>query len=270
MALAEHITDGGITDVTIQKIPESIVWMTVGDAPYLVSLAYNRDQDVLAAAKHQVGGSGVVESVAVMPGDEEDEVWLSILRTIDGSAVRYIEQMQPWDFGDQEDAWFVDSGLQYLGAATNTVTGLEHLEGETVTTLAEGTLREDAVVSGGSITLLDTFTQAQVGKRYRYTAQPMKLNQSTDTVMGSNKQISEVDVNFLETLNAQYGKDTDNLYDMLWPRPSDFDPIDLYTGEQKLAFPGGFSSEDELVISGADPYPCMIRSIVALVEKVGR
>jgi hypothetical protein len=49
--------------------------------------------------------------VAVIPGSAgEDEVWAVIKRTIDGTDYKFIEQFQPVDFGDQDDAFFVDCG----------------------------------------------------------------------------------------------------------------------------------------------------------------
>jgi hypothetical protein len=70
--------------------------------------------DVLAWARHKTGVNqdDEFESVAVIPGSGgEDQVWCVVKRTIDGTDYRFIEQFQPVDFGDQNDAWFVDAGI---------------------------------------------------------------------------------------------------------------------------------------------------------------
>ena len=53
--LSEHITKTGIKDFDYQKQPHSIVWLTRNDGT-LLSFTYERDQKVLAWARHAVGG----------------------------------------------------------------------------------------------------------------------------------------------------------------------------------------------------------------------
>ncbi|MEE9529112.1 MAG: hypothetical protein V3V88_03585, partial [Dehalococcoidia bacterium] len=61
-ALAEDITSGGITSMAVQRNPDSILWFTIANSPYLISMTYEREQDVVAFAEHPLGGSGIVES----------------------------------------------------------------------------------------------------------------------------------------------------------------------------------------------------------------
>jgi len=128
--MAEHITDPGLIDIAVQSRPDNIVWFVRSDGQ-LISLTYNRNEGVVGWARHITDGK--FKSVAVIPGTDEDQVWVAVDRTANGSGVIYIEQMQPQDWGtDPDDGWFVDSGLTYSGILTDTITGLEHLEGETV------------------------------------------------------------------------------------------------------------------------------------------
>ena len=118
--LAEHITGDGITSMALQRRPEIVLWSTRTDGK-LLSMTYNRGHDVTGWALHDLGGE--VESVAVIPGTLEDEVWLIVKRTINGSTKRYIEQMQPRDWGsDDDDIFFVDCGLSWDGGDAVDVT----------------------------------------------------------------------------------------------------------------------------------------------------
>ena len=111
--LAEHITGDGIVDIAYQSRPDSILWCVREDGE-LLSLTYNREQDVVAWSLHNMDGD--VESAAVIPGTNEDEVWLIVERTINSAVKRYIEQIQPHDWGnDNADMFFVDSGLTFDG-----------------------------------------------------------------------------------------------------------------------------------------------------------
>lgn len=56
--LASHIGEehGGIEEITYQQEPESIVWCKMGDGK-VASITFNRDQEVIAWAQHDFGGS---------------------------------------------------------------------------------------------------------------------------------------------------------------------------------------------------------------------
>ena len=143
--LAEDITGGGLTHMAYQQEPDSIVWAVREDG-VLLGLTYQRDQQVVAWHQHPVGGTDTeVESVAVIPSADgkSDELWISVKRTINSATVRYIEYL--------DSTINVDSGLTYSGGATSTLSGLTHLEGETVQVVGDGAVMPDAVVSSGSI-----------------------------------------------------------------------------------------------------------------------
>jgi hypothetical protein len=58
----------------------------------------------VAVIQHQQLGNGDAR--------HHDEVWVVVKRTVDGNDVRYVEQFQPLDWGDDPNyCWFVDCGL---------------------------------------------------------------------------------------------------------------------------------------------------------------
>lgn len=65
-ALSSHIgkLHGGISEVTYQQEPESIVWCVLGDGK-VASITFNRDQDVIAWANQDFGGT--VKSMCSVP-----------------------------------------------------------------------------------------------------------------------------------------------------------------------------------------------------------
>ncbi len=67
-----------------------------------------------------------IESVTVLTVDDnEDEVWVQVKRTINGSVVRYIEYFKPHEiFGQIADAFFVDSGLAWEGEGAQAIEGI--------------------------------------------------------------------------------------------------------------------------------------------------
>jgi len=266
-ALAEDITSGGITSMAVQSNPDDIVWFTIANSPYLISMTYEREQNVVAFAEHPVGGNGVVESIAITPSTSEDIITVTVKRTISGSTKRTIEQMQPRKWTGT-NYFFVDSGIIDT-SGTTTITGLDHLEGETVSVLVDGALQSSKVVLSGQITIDEAGTRVVVGLPYEYNVSPMRLDVNGSTY-GTIKKISEVVVSFFETLNAKYGDGT-RQYDIDWRTTEDYDsPPDLFTGDKTLTFDGGFSTEDNLTISGSDPFPCTVRALIPKIEKTGR
>jgi hypothetical protein len=142
--LSEHLTEGGIKEFAYQQEPESIVWARRDDGT-LLGLTYRREEEIVAWHKHVIGGAfgsgqAVVESIITLPTDSgEDELYMIVKRTINSVTKRYVEVMKTFDFGgDTTAAFFVDSGLVYSGSATTTLSGLYHLEGETLSILANG------------------------------------------------------------------------------------------------------------------------------------
>ena len=214
-----------------------------------------------------------VESVCVIPGSSEDEIWLTVTREINDSQVRYIERMKPRNWGtDQADCFFVDSGLTYDGDATTTFTGLDHLEGETVAILGDGAVFPTQMVTNGSVTLSESVSVCHIGLPFTYKLKPMRMDQGYNgTSKGSIKKISEAVISFYKTLNARYGDGTDT-YDIDW-RETDAEyttPPDLVTGDKVVVADGGFSVEDPFQIEGSDPLPCTVRAIIPRIEVTGR
>jgi len=273
-ALAEDITSGGITSVAVQRNPESTIWFTISNSPYLISMTYEREQNVVAFANHPLGGNGIAESICIRPSRDEDVITLTVKRTINGSEVRYIEEMQPRDWGSTTSAansFFVDCGIVDTGGDT-TIDGLDHLEGETVAILADGAVQASKKVLDGEITIDEAADRVVVGLPYTYQVSPMRLDISSNagTTHGSIKKISELVISFFATGGAQYGDGTDT-YDIDWRTTEAYDsPPELFTGDKTVSFDGGFTTEDNIVISGSDPLPCTIRAIIARAEKTGR
>jgi len=116
--LSEHITASGIAQLAYQQNPYGVVWAIRNDGA-LIGLTYLRDQDVVAWHRHQLGGQyyggpPIVESLAVIPSPDGtyDELWLEVLRTVDGVPVRFVEVMTRYfDTMPLEQAWCVDAGV---------------------------------------------------------------------------------------------------------------------------------------------------------------
>lgn len=266
--LAEHITEGGLTALAYQKTPYSIVWGVRNDGK-LVGMTYLREEEIVAWHEHPLGGTNMeVESIAVIPGTNADELWMIVKRTVNSGTVRYVEYLTDFfDGGDQEDAFYVDSGLTYDGDETPTITGLDHLEGETVKVYADGLTQASRVVSSGSITIAPAASVVQVGLGYnsnlelmRY-APPVKLGK----FQGSIKRIVKLVLRLYETLSCQFGPDTSNLDSIGATELT----TSLFTGDYEVDFPGGYETPGRVYIRQSNPEPLTLTAVIrkAIVER---
>jgi len=274
--LAEDVTLTGLDELTYQQEPHSIIWGIRGDG-VLVGLTYQRSEQVVAWHQHKLGGSfgatahGIVESVISISGNsynrtDEDQIWVIVKRTINGTTRRYVEYFTPFQFDSSLTQFqFVDSALSYSGSATSTLTGLDHLNGQTVRVVANGATHPDKTVASGSITLDRTTTAAKVGLAYTSTLQTMRLDVGSQdgTSQGKTKRIFDVTLRFYETVGAKVGPDLNNLEEI--PFRSSAASMDaavpLFTGDKKIEFRGNFETDGYLFVVQDQALPMTLLSL---------
>lgn len=239
-----------------------MIWCLRDDGQIAV-MVYERDQNVYSWSRIVTRDGDEFESIAVVYGGigSEDEVWCTVKRSVNGSTVRYVERFKTRDWGsDQDDCFFVDSGYTYDSTSTSTITGLSHLEGETVVVLGDGIAQTAKTVSGGQITLDSAASTVQVGLPYTSTLKPMKLD-IANLGLGTVKRVTNLIINMYETHGIEFGPTTDDMENV------EFSGTDLYTGStDAMSFAGKFEQEGDIIIRQTDPLPATILSITADVE----
>lgn len=260
--LSEHITDGGIVQTAFQQQPRSILWVVTSDGT-LAGMTYERDQNVVGWHRHVTDGT--FESVATIYGSADDEIWLVVNRTIGGSTKRYIERINPVQWTDLEDAFYVDSGLSYDGSATDTFSGLSHLEGKTVKILADGAPVPDQVVASGAVTLDDPASVVHIGLAYETIIQPMRLDVDSQAGVsqGQVKQIRELVLRLNNSLGLQYG-DGEAFYNLSFRDTSDYMDAapPLFTGDKVVEFDGDFDLDVPFIVKQSQPLPLCLLAII--------
>jgi hypothetical protein len=265
--LAEHISRGGIVDWAFQQAPFPILWSVRNDGVPL-GLTYEKDQDVYGWHRHPTDGEA--ESVACIPGDVQDDLWMVVRRDV-GGVKRYIEYLKPWDWGDdQEDCFFVDCGLTYTGAATATITGLGHLEGKTVAILANGAVHRQLVVSGSQVTLDKSATKVHIGLPFTSTLETLDLEGggAEGPAQGKRRRVSKALVRLYQT-GSGFWIGREGRMDLVDFRTSTDRmgyPPELLTGIRPVEFPGSWSREARVKIIMDQPLPCTVLSIIPTLK----
>lgn len=275
--LADHITVGGIVQLAWHKEPYVALWGVRNDG-VLLGFTFNREQDVVGWHRHPMGGGGIVESIATVPGptSDRDELWMITQRTINGATKRYVEYLdREYQTGDaQADCFYVDCGATYSGAPATTISGLSYLEGKTVQVLANGAAHPDRTVSGGAITLQRAASKVQVGLGYTSIVQPMRIEAGAGdgTSQGKTKRINKVVVRFLNTLGAKVGPDTNTLDEINFRTASDLmdAPPPLFTGDKLVEWPGDYDFDGFLMVQQDQPLPMTVVAIMPQVTTFDR
>ena len=270
--LAEHISEGGFKQLSYQQEPNQIIWCVRNDGQ-LVGLTYQREQQVVAWHRHIFGGAfgsgnAVCESVATIPTDDSEyQTYVIIKRTINGSTKRYVEFIHQYDFDETDDTSFnfLDSQLSYSGSAVTTLGGLSHLEGQTVSVLADGATHPDVTVSSGQITLARSATKVKVGLSYTSLLQTMRIDAGAQngTSQSKTKRIYEITARLYESIGIEVGPDLNNMERIPFRSSANAmnSGISVFTGDKEIEFRGNYETDGFIFVRQTQPLPLTVLSL---------
>lgn len=231
----EHLTRGSLIAIDYLQEPYNTFLLGLNTG-HVVLLTYYPDQKVFGGSRMIAGGvsdadgsDAIIEHFCCTsdPSGEKDEAYFIVKRWINGGVKRYVEYMTPYfeDGTDQEDAFQVDCGITYSGVAASTMSGLDHLEGETVKVMIDGKAHPDVVVTSGSITLNKTGTKIHAGLRNKWavkTLEPEVATRSGQTAMQTIKRINSVIVQILNGLGLRVGTSESSSDEYTFPSVNPF------------------------------------------------
>ena len=270
--LAEHISEGGFKQLSYQQEPNQIIWGVRNDGQ-LIGLTYQREQQVVAWHRHIFGGAfgsgnAVCESIATIPTDDSEyQSWVIIKRTINGATKRYVEFIHQYDFDESDDTSFnfLDSQLSYDGSAVTTISGLDHLEGQTVSVLADGATHPDKTVSSGSITLERSASKVKVGLGYTSLLQTMRIDAGAQngTSQSKTKRIYEITARLYESIGVEVGPDLNNMERIPFRSSANAmdSGINVFTGDKEIEFRGNYETDGFIFVRQTQPLPLTILSL---------
>jgi hypothetical protein len=251
----EHITQSGITDMSYQQSPYSMLWAVRADGELAV---FTRQIEEQVQAWSRITTDGDFESVACIPNGEEDQVWTIVNRDINGESVRYIEYFKPFKSPDEiTDSYFVDCGLMYDGVPATSFSGLTNLANETVDVLADGVVVTGVTVSAlGAFTLTTAASIVAVGMPYESDLLTLNLEGGSNigTSQAMHKRIWKATVRAYNTITCKMGA-AGKLDDVT------FSTTELITGDKEIVFPHGFDKDGQINITQTLPLPLVILGI---------
>lgn len=269
--MAPHRFNGHtIRQIAYSRAPDQIMW-AVRDDGLLLGLTYVPDQQVFGWHAHDT--DGFVESVCTIAEDNEDALYVVVRREVAGRSVRYVERLRSRVFVDQEDAFFVDSGLSYSGTPVTTLSGLWHLEGRTVDILADGAVHPRKVVTGGAVSLDYAASVIHVGLPYTSDLRtlPLVIEGSPAAGQGTIKNISRAHIRVTQSSIVQAGPSFDRLRE--YPARSVSDPYGsppaLQDGELSISVDPSWNNDAALCVRQDGPLPLTVLSMTLEIQTGG-
>lgn len=268
---AAHLFDTlDLVDMAYSKAPQPIVWI-VSSGGAMLGLTYVPEQKV--GSWHQHATDGIFESVAVVAEYNEDVLYAVIRRTINGAQVRFVERMESRKFASAEDAFFVDCGMTYSGAPATNISGLGHLEGKTVSILADGAVHPQRVVTGGAITLDQAASIVHIGLPIVADLKtlPMTMQlQDGSFGQGHFKNINKAWLRVFRSSGIFIGPDADHLVEakQRTTEPCGSPPA-LKSQEIQVMLTPSWADGGQVHVRQQDPLPLTIVSLTAEVAVGG-
>ena len=244
------------SDFTVANPAANVVTITetqrLGTGPTTLSIS---DTVRLATTDET---AAVVESVAVIPKDITagiyiDQVWLGVKRTINGAIKRYVEYI--------DSTLNTDSTLIYSGSSTSSLSGLSHLEGQTVAVKVNDAPQPDKIVSSAAIAISPAGSSAQVGLPYTHTLTtlPPEFGAQAGASLSRLRRIHEV----VLYLRASSGGLINN--DSIIYRSSADDmgnALPLFTGTVRYTPDDSWDRDGNITISGTQPLPFNLTALI--------
>lgn len=168
---------------------------------------------------------------------------------------------------DPNDTPFQAAAGQWTLARPTTVfTGLDYLNGTTVSILADGSVQEPQQVVNGTITLQNPATKvvAGIGFTAQVKTMPLDLGNERDTIQGKRKKINACSLRVSNTRGLEFG----NSFDVMFPI-KEMNPnvqlgtqIPLVTGDEWVVWDPSWNIYGQLCMQTTDPLPVTILGVI--------
>lgn len=173
---------------------------------------------------------------------------------------------------DFDSTTAIPAGEWYL--TVGTVSGLEHMEGKTVSVCVDGGQHPEREVVDGSITLDRQASVVHVGLGYIGYLETMDLEGggTTGPAQSKRKSVHAVGFRFLDTLYAKFGTSYYKLrqIEMRTAAMKMDRPPELFTGDEKQTYAnesldnrdGGWARSKRAIVSQDQPFPCNVQLVI--------
>lgn len=240
------------------------------DSPKTITGATQADPVVITSAAHGISNGDAIDinQVKGMTG-------LNGVRFYAANVATNTIELTDIDGNDIDGTAFEEytSGGK-LREAVTTISGLDHLEGKTVSVLANGSVVSPSpVVASGEITLTTKASRVHVGLPYVCDLETLDFDfpvEGGGTIQDRPRNIVSAVVRLDKTRDLTIGPDTTLLEPVLFRTDEDYgEPTALFTGDKEMPLEAGEPTEGRIFVRVSTPLPITIIALIARVEYGG-
>ena len=157
------------------------------------------------------------------------------------------------------------AGSWSLDTPVTVISGLNHLEGQMVTGLADGVVVTPRVVLNGSITLDQPATRVTIGLGFQAQLQTLYLDVGEPTVQGRRKTLPAVTVRLDKSLGLKVGSTFNTLTQLKDTAVPVSVPNPLFVGDIRVIIGSNWNTPGQLCVQQDFPLPA---SVLGLIPEV--
>ena len=248
-------TEGDDVWVSVQRpdpTPDSLFSSWTPNSGWLVgNERSNLGKNYICQTTHQ-GSDNFEDDLAA--GLWKQTVVTHIERFVTGNTERQ-------EVNDADNMWYLDSALKFTGLGLRTITGLDHLEGETVCVLADG-IKGSYIVSAGSITLDVDANTVIVGIPITSEFEPFDLE--AEGSFGKRKQLYDSKLMVWRSLGGSVAHDGQDYQELIYHTAGELmdSALPLKDGWIEVFHESSYARQKYWRVKHDEPFPFTLQAVI--------
>lgn len=254
---ANNTAIGGLTDGRTYYV----IAKNANEIELAATLEQARDTTVVQLTSAGTGtqtveGISKVRSVATISENEENQTWVIVERTIGNAKYKYVEYLN--------NKVSMDSSLiGIVNGTSSQITGLDHLEGESVQILIGDAVYPNQIVTDGAISVnlpaATAYKAIDIGLGYTSKIKTMRVEAGANagTAQARPKRYNEVVVRLFESIGVTINGDQLPFRSSTTPLGTNIEP---FTGDKRVTNLG-WDKDGQIVIEQTQPLPLTVLGI---------
>jgi hypothetical protein len=259
--LSEDIIFNGEYDALELQNESNVIWAQVSGK--LITCTYHADVNIICWAIHDISGTvkyiQVINNLLFIIVDRDNGSPYEALEVI--NLEPRVDSLFPVKDIENKPAYLDSWIFKDFVSATNTVTGLDHLDGVECKVLIDGVTIETHTPSGGSITTTQSGTEFFIGIPYssKIRSLPLEAGGGFGSGIGSIQRIHEIFGIFYRTIGGKAGTDR-NLFSLNILDAAN--PENVVSEQVEKKIDHSPNKKNQIVIEQSEPLPMNILGIV--------
>jgi len=239
------------------------------DAPLVVSSATQASPCVLTVSSHGLSNGNYIDASAIVGMTELNDKQFKIKNV----TTHTFELTDSSDVNIDSTLFTAYSSGGVVRKAVTTISGLDHLEGKTLSVLANGNVvAPNPVVSSGSITLSNASSRVHAGLAYISDIETMDIDTIDGKLTAKKINVTEIQAQLLDSRGMWAGPDANHLTE--WKQRGlageDYgEATALFTGRMKMGVISMWRDGGGTLVRQQYPLPLTILSFIPKVSVGG-